>query len=696
MIASREERIGNNLTPAALPAGGPLSRIRHPRILGCVGLFLLTLGVYLPVLNFDFVYYDDNVYVGENSVVQGGLTWQGVKWAFTTGNASNWHPLTWLSHMLDVTLFGPLGGWHHLVSVLFHATNTVLLFIVFERMTRAIRPSLFVAALFALHPLHVESVAWVAERKDVLSTLFWFLTMAAYVWYVERPGVGRYLVTVIFFILGLMAKPMLVTLPLVLLLLDYWPLRRMETKSSMMHLFLEKTPLLALSVASSIVTFVVQQKGGAMQVFASLPLRERLLNAIVSYATYIGMMFWPRNLAPLYPHPVDGIPLTTVIVAVGSLLAATALVVAYSGRFKYLATGWLWYVITLVPVIGIVQVGVQAYADRYTYVTLTGLFLIIAFGSAELAARLRLQKAVLGCLAAIVLIPLVFLTRQQLSYWKSSIALFEHTLAVTKNNFIMHNNYANLLSTKGNPAGAAAHYLQAMRSLDNSPTLHSNLANALVKLGRNDEAIEHYNTSLMLSPDLAITHFNLASTLMQTGKFNEALDHFRIYIGSRIEASVADCDPTILATARPGSKGKSDAYREMLISRPYLTEAVSAMGYAFASLGQRQRSLQYYCKALEIEPGHILTHGRAALVLAELGRTEEAIEECRIVLNEQPNDAEMHCNLGILLQRQGKIDEAIASYRKALAIEPNSSQASDYLKAATALQYPTKKQDSKD
>jgi hypothetical protein len=387
-------------------------------------LALATLAVFWQVLGHDFVNYDDPDYVYRNPNVQSGITLSSIKWAFTTGHAANWHPLTWLSHMLDWQLFGDNPGWHHLTNLFLHIANTLLLFAVLKRMTNALWRSAFVAAAFALHPLHVESVAWVAERKDVLSTLFWMLTIAAYLRYLERPGTGRYLLTLLIFALGLMAKPMLVTLPFVLLLLDYWPLGRFQfgqivksvgqqSRKSLnafshwklsRHLLLEKVPLFALSAISSIVTFLVQRTAGAVTSVETLPLKLRIANTFVSYLTYIQKMVWPSRLAMFYPYPDKTDLIWQTVVFALLLLIISLGVIWLMRRRRYLLTGWLWYLGTLVPVIGLVQVGDQALADRYTYVPLTGLFIIIAWGVPDLIAKWRFRKHALAASAIAVLL----------------------------------------------------------------------------------------------------------------------------------------------------------------------------------------------------------------------------------------------------------------------------------------------------
>jgi tetratricopeptide (TPR) repeat protein len=663
-----------------------IEQIRNNRyLLVCILLAVATFAVYLPVRNHEFVYYDDDIYVSKNPNVQSGLSWQGIKWAFTSGYASNWHPLTWLSHQLDCQLFGLNSGGHHIVNVLFHVANTILLFVVLNRMTKGFWQSAFVAGLFALHPLHVESVAWVAERKDVLSTLLWLLTMFSYVRYAERPSAGRYIATLILFSLGLMAKPMLVTLPFVLLLLDYWPLGRFgNSKFTTKRLLLEKLPLLFLSAISSTVTYLVQQKTGAV---TAMPLSERLPNAICSYLTYIGKMIWPVRLAVLYVHPVNTLPVARVVTYAIILIIITIFFIYYNRRYKYLLVGWLWYLGTLVPVIGIVQVGAQAMADRYTYIPLIGLFIIIAFGAAELLKNLPLRKIVLTALASGVLFACVVVTSMQLKYWRNSYLLFDHALSVIENNAVMQNNYANILSEIGRPEEAAEHLSEALKYIPNSPIIHNNYANALMRdMGRLDEAVEHYKFALELDPNFALARYNLGVALAAGGRYDEAIEQYKIYLGP--DVNITDIHQG-LATMLAREGKVADAvgqFQKALAAKPDSAEVLGNLGYALAQSGNPEKAIEYYKNALQIDPDHIITHGRFALALAAVGRIDEAIEQCRIVLKARPDDAEMFTNLGILLQSKGDIDGAADAYKNAIKNDPNSTKARDNLTALTQKQ----------
>ncbi len=412
-------------------------------------LAIVTLAVYWQVSKHDFLNYDDSNYITKNEHVTTGLTYDNIIWAFTSYYASNWHPLTWLSHMLDCELFGLKPAWPHIENPLLHLANILLLFAILKRMTSAIWQNAFVAALFALHPLHIESVAWIAERKDVLSTLLGLLTILVYTSYVNKPKPASYLLAILLFALGLLAKPMLVTLPFILLLLDYWPLQRFQydqtfknkTESAKkrpgwQRLLVEKIPFFALSASSCIITFLAQRAGGSVAQIDILPIRFRVPNVIFSYIKYIWKMIWPNKLAIFYPHPINNLPLWLVLAAAVLLLAATAAVVYFARKYKYLPVGWFWYLGTLVPVIGLVQVGGQALADRYTYMTLTGLFIIIAWGVPELLAKWRHRNVILAVIAISVLTALSTRTYFQLRHWSDNETIFKHALDVTKNNSV--------------------------------------------------------------------------------------------------------------------------------------------------------------------------------------------------------------------------------------------------------------------
>ena len=513
----------------------------------CLILILATFIVYWQVTGHDFALLDDNLYVYENSHVQNGLTSDSISWAFTTTHAGLQIPLTWLSLMLDFELYGLDAGGYHLTNLLLHIANVLLLFFVIKLMTGGLWRSGFVAALFALHPLHVESVAWVAERKDVLSTLFWMLTMWAYFHYAQRPTVKRYLLIILPFVLGLMAKPMLVTLPFVLLLLDYWPLGRFQVGQSAgaleataqgliksgqpmpsaLSLVWEKIPLFALVAVSSVVTFLAEKGAGGLVHSDTLPISIRVANGLVSYVKYMGKMIWPHNLAIFYPHPGYSLPIWKPTGAGLLLLCISILVVRGARRYPYLVVGWLWYIGTLVPVIGFVQVGFQAMADRFTYIPLIGLYIIIVWGVPEIMPRWPHRNLYLATLSTTVLLCLMALTWNQAQYWKNGISLFEHTLEVTSNNWLCNYNLGTALDKEGRTDDAIKHYQEALRIKPDYAEAHNNLGIALDKKGRIDDAISHYQEALRIEPDNAEAHNNLGIDLARKGNIDAAVEHFQ-------------------------------------------------------------------------------------------------------------------------------------------------------------------------
>jgi len=509
-----------------------------------IGLAAATVAVYWPVRHYGFSAFDDEQYIVANPRVLAGLTKEGVGWALTAFHASNWHPVTWLSHMLDVELFGLNPGAFHLVNLLFHLADTLLLFLVLSRMTGAPGRSGFVAALFALHPLHVESVAWVAERKDVLSAFFWILTMGAYARYAQRPCAGRYLPVFAFFVLGLMAKPMLVTLPFVLLLLDFWPLGRFPPgrnvpdgagsriqAPSLRFLLLEKTPLFLAAAASCAVTYLAQEEGGAISGF---PLPVRAANALTSYAGYLWKTVWPSPLAVYYPHPGDSLPSWKVIGAAFLLIVLSIGSIRSASRRPWLPVGWFWYVGTLVPVIGLVQVGGQAMADRYTYVPLIGIFIAASWGAHDLFSALRLPRPALPVLAGVALLSLLPPARSQLETWRSDVIALEHALEVTSGNWLVHYNLGLTRQRQGNTDEAIRHYRETLRFEAEAPATrkhlgmtHNNLGAALEESGRTDEAVEHYREAIRLEPNDPLAHRNLGVSLQRKGRHEEAMYHYR-------------------------------------------------------------------------------------------------------------------------------------------------------------------------
>jgi Flp pilus assembly protein TadD len=518
----------------------------RPRLIALL-LALVTLVVYLPVTRHDFIHYDDDDYIINNRVVQNGLTLAGVRWAFTTGYASNWHPVTWLSHMMDCELFDLNAGAHHVVNVLFHSANSALLFVFLLRLTEKIWPSAMVAALFAWHPLHVESVAWVSERKDVLSTFFALLALLSYARYAQkqsrvegqtssaskaspaldvRPSTLDYSFALVFFALGVMSKPMLVTLPFVMLLLDFWPLQRMVDGKNharvMLQLIAEKWPFFLLTLASCIITFLVQKK--AESSLEQIPLAFRLENAVTAASHYLVKMFWPAGLAVIYPLA----PISPVIFGLAAiiLLLISAAVWSLRRTHSYFVVGWFWFLGTLVPVIGLVQVGGTAMADRYTYIPSIGIFMAFAFGLYGLSERLRWPKAMLPAISMIISIVCIALTEKQLSYWRDSETLFHHALAVTKNNDAAHHDLGFAFELEGRPEEALAEYREAVRLNPYHYQLHFSIGNMLEKTGHPEEALAEYHQCLQLDPGIPALHNAAGRVLAALGNPEAAFKEF--------------------------------------------------------------------------------------------------------------------------------------------------------------------------
>ena len=627
----------------------------HPFLVPALALLLAlsTIVAFWPVTGSEFVAFDDDDYITKNPIVLQGLTWEGVRWAFTATHAHNWHPLTWLSHMMDASLLGSYAPGHHAVNLLFHAINTLLLFLILVRMTGAPWRSAFAAALFGLHPLHVESVAWAAERKDVLSAMFWMLAIGSYALYAERKERRFYGLSLALFALGLLAKPMLVTLPFVLLLLDHWPLQRLtkaektattelphqqeakakkgrKVRSAATHrppvpsaavpaetwrgLILEKIPFLALTAAASIVTLYAQQ--GVVKSLEKYPFAARLGNAVVSYAEYLVKTVWPVDLSIFYPHPVGSLAAWKILLAAAAILAVTAAALHVWRRFPYLAVGWFWYLGTLVPVIGIVQVGLQSMADRYTYIPLIGIFIIAAWGVSDLLARFRHRRETLAGAAAIVLIVLAVLTFRQTGVWRNSLTLFRHAVEVTENNDWAQYNYGLALLEKDDTEAALDHFREALRIRPGEAKSLNNIGLILARRGDLDGAVRNFEAALTSDPGFVDARTNLALALSNRGQPEEAA-----------------------------------------------------------------RQLE---ESLRIQPTHAEANRLLGVLLARAGNTDRAIVHLRNAVSADPSSARVRNSLGIVLAQKGMLDEAITHFRAALALDPSLDQARRNLE--TALQ----------
>jgi tetratricopeptide (TPR) repeat protein len=592
------------------------------------GIISLTFLVYCRVGNFDFISFDDRPYVTQNPNVKSGLTPESMKWAFTTTYAANWHPLTWLSLMLDYEIFGLNAGGFHVTNLIFHLVNTVLLFWVFIRMTGSLWPSAFVAAIFALHPLHVESVAWIAERKDVLSTFFWFLTMLSYIRYVENKTLVRYLTVILFFILGLMSKPMLVSLPFVLLLLDYWPLGRLSLgvpvaaekykSEPFWKLITEKLPLFILSVISSFVTFRAQKTGGAVGTIEILPIKLRLANAIVSYARYLDKTIRPVELAIVYPHPKDSLSIWYVAAA-AVLLVIITVVVIWKREHRWLLTGWLWYLGTLVPVIGVVQVGVQAMADRYTYIPMIGISTIAAWGAQQAALNFHLKTSV-KTLAIIVLAGLTLCTWIQVGYWRDGMKLYGHSLAVTKNNYPIYNDMGVECLIQNKLDEAMGYCREAIRLCPSYAGAYNNLGIVFKRKGDFEQAISCFKRAIKINPNYADAYVLMANLLDVQGKTDEAIE----------------------------------SYDEALCLNDNDAEAHNELGNLLAKQGKLQQAQAHFSKACKLNPNLIQARTRRDKLMDIL------------------NQAQSYYRQAENLEKQGNLTEAAKNYQQAIFLAPDS------------------------
>ena len=629
---------------------------KYVLIVICAALVTATFVAYEPIRHNGFVTYDDDLYVTENTHVNGGITRQSVVWAFTINyDTGNWHPVTWLSHMLDCEIYGlnPLG--HHITNLLIHVANSLLLFLLLLKMTGARWRSAFVAAAFALHPIHVESVAWAAERKDVLSGLFWMLTILAYVYYAKRPNVRRYVLVLSAFVMGLMSKPIVVTLPFVLLLLDYWPLGRLMRrqnnnatvtreqqnasviyqKASIRGLLVEKIPMFMLSAVSSVITLVAQKQGGAFVPLESWPLNTRVINALGCYFNYIVKILYPKGLAVLYPLPEN----TASGAAVLAVIGAAALLVLWGRKKRWLAVGLLWYLGTLVPVIGLVQVGWQIMADRYTYLPSIGVFIIIAWGSEEIFSNIRYSKVILTAGAVTALIAMVPATRIQVGYWRDSPTLFDRAIDVTKNNFVMYGDYGQFLIKQGQYEQASQYLKKALRIHPTYLPVRGNICVVLLAQNKLDEAIScfteelrennawpemhkmynnlgsayeqkgdivsaeiNYRKAIMLKPDFELGQRNMGRVFLKQGKFDEALACFNKLLRQKTDSAEAHYYLAMTLLAQKKYDEAIVHLNEVLRINPHQPEAYAYLGEAYGQLGKYELSIQNWTKASELKP----------------------------------------------------------------------------------------------
>ncbi len=606
-----------------------------PKLYLCLLLVVLTLAVYWQVQNFDYVYYDDHAYVIQNAQVMNGLSLKGIEWAFKTTYLGLWHPISWLSLMFDSELYRGNPGGYHWTNLVFHIACTVLIFLVLCCLTGALWKSVVVAALFGLHPLHVEPVAWIASRKDVLSAFFFILALWFYAGYAEKQKMGHYFLVMLMFILGLMAKPMVVTLPFILLLLDLWPLNRFErfdqqetlTKSMIggvwsrfrqfwlvgwnnRFLFLEKLPFLGVAVVMSIVMYVTQEESEAVAPLTELSIYDRIVNVCVAYAAYLGKTIWPVNLAVFYPHPGHW-PLENFVAALVILTGLICFGLIKRRDYPYLYVGLGWYIITLLPVIGFVQIGAQSMADRYTYIPLIGIFIIVVWGTSYIVERFRIQQMWVGILSFCVLAALSGVAWIQLQCWKNGLTLFEHAIQATSGNYIAHNNLANHLLKRGDSTSAERQYREAIRIKPNFEPAYLGLGALLARQQKDTEAMAEFKKALIIKPDFATARFHLGALLEKNNYLEEALVQYR--------------------------------------------------------------------EAVRFQPDEASFHNNLGVALLKLDRLKEATEEFQVAVQLKPDHAGAFNNLGMALSRAGKMEEASAAFREALRLAPDCANAQIHL-----------------
>lgn len=644
----------------------------------CALIAACAFALYLQTAGFSFVEYDDPAYVTQNPHVAEGLTWKSVAWALTSVYGSNWHPLTWLSHMLDIELFGMNAGMHHLVNVFFHAANGVLLFLALEAMTGYRARSAVVALLFTVHPLHVESVAWVAERKDVLSTTFWMLAMAAYASYARNPSKARYALVALAFALGLTAKPMLVTLPFVLLLLDFWPLGRVSDavlgrapgvsgggaagRAPLTRLDVEKIPLVILSALSSAVTFYAQAKGGSVRTLDEIPICARVANSVVSYAMYLAKTFVPMNLAAFYPFPPRIEP-AAVIVSGAALALVSALAALWWKKRPYLATGWLWYLGTLVPVIGLVQVGKQSMADRYTYVPLVGVFVMLTWGLADLAGGgARAKKAKTAAAVAVVGLCMV-LTYRQVGYWENGETLFRRMISSTKNNSIGHYNLGCVLQAGKDYDEAMTHYEEALRIDPKFLRPRYNLAGILLSQGRYDEAIGHYKTSLEILPGQAKVLNNLGTAYFKKGDLARAIRSFEEACSSdpRYKEARKNLDEALRARETLVLRLEGELERARRNTRDVQARLEAAD--TCRSLGRYDEAEELYRECLALDGSSERALKGLAVLARDRSRWDEALSWLERLAAARPSDPLPLYDIACIHALAGRREEAVESLR---------------------------------
>ncbi|MCY7377071.1 MAG: tetratricopeptide repeat protein [Pyrinomonadaceae bacterium] len=631
---------------------------KRNRLFVFAGLAALCLIIYAQTFGFDFINLDDNEYVYENPFVSGGVNLVNFKWALTAFHSSNWHPLTWLSHQLDASFFGLNAGGHHAVNVVFHIINSILLFVVVNKLTNAFWKSAFVAALFAVHPAHVESVAWIAERKDVLSTLFWLLTIFFYIRWTKNVGDKKfYWLSIVLFALGLASKPMLVTMPFTLILLDYWALERFEKWNlpTLLPLIKEKIPYFLLTIVSAVITIFAQKSGGAIQTIETISLSDRLFNAVLAYAKYVVMFFYPANLGVWYPFD-NNFNYAQIIISIVFLLAATVVCLWQIKTRKYLFVGWFWFLGTLVPVIGILQVGRQSLADRYTYISFIGLSIAFVWLFAEFFERFKLDKKVIAAVCAVVLLAFTALAFRQTSFWQTSETIYVKTLAVSDKNYLVKNNLCNYLEKKNRLAEATAQCSAAIADDPNNAIAYNTFGTVQLKQNKLAEAKTNFDKAVALNPGFVLALANLAVVQTNSGDIEGAKENLN-------RAIAADKDRKFF-----------DANR--------LVDAYSSVAVAAMKQKKYGQAEDFFKKSLELTPNNLDFRRNLALAMHLQGKSADGIKILEEAIRSNPNFPEIYNTLGLIYAEQNRRQEAVTQFQKALQINPNFAPARANLQKA--------------
>jgi len=649
-------------------------------------------------LGSDFVNFDDSPYVYGEPHVRGGLTLTAIRWAFTHVHAANWHPLTTISHMLDCEIYGLQPWGHHLTNILFQAAAAILLFLALRKLTLSLWPSAFVATIFAVHPLRVESVAWIAERKDVLSGVFFMLTLLAYARYARsaRFSLGRYLTVIVFFALGLLCKPTLVSLPFVLLLLDYWPLQRMQsanakdpkaksksqrsqpTSSIFQGLIIEKIPFFVLSAVSCVVTFIAQKH--ALDATQKVVFSERLGNTVISYVVYLAQTIWPVHLAVLYPYREHDFTIWRVVFALLLLSLISIVVWIYRKPFPFLLIGWFWFLGTLVPMSGIIQVGWQSRADRYTYMPQIGLLLAITWGVTELFKKMPQHRRLLAVAVAFITLSLVLRTRAQTSTWKNSVTLWQNAIENTPNNYVAYNNLGQALVKEEEFDRAVTAFEKAIQINGSMRQAEYNLANVLVRQNNLPDAIAHYQRALQIKPDYAEAECNLCNALLQSGEPSSALYHCQKAVELKPDSFTVQLNLANAFLAAGETSRAREHFRKAFVIKSDSAEMQCLLGDGLASIGDVSGAISCYQSAVRLEPQNAKVHNNVGLALAKLDKTNEAVAELQQALQINPAYAEAEYNMGSLLARLGRKQEAATHLAAALRLKPDYVEAKEQLR----------------